>query len=139
MTKRFQFVTEEFQPHRPGTRRGINVENPAAQGDLAFLGHLRFRFVALFFEPFHEVERVEALAADEDARSFPEFLRRERALQQRGDTGDDERRGWRVAVRDARQRDQRFQPFADDIGVRQLRFVRQTLPGGIEQGLKVGG
>ena len=37
------------------------------------------------------------------------------------------------------QRDQGFQPFADDVGVREFAFVRQDFPGGIEKRSRVEG
>src|SRR5205823_9210681 len=106
-------------------------------GNLAFLRDLRFRFVALFLEPFYEIQRIEALTAGEDARALSQFVGRERALQQGHDTSDHERRRLPPPVQ--RQSDQGFQPFADDIGVRQLRIMRQALPGGVEEGLRVEG
>ena len=62
VTKRFQFVSEKFQPHRPRMGGGINVENAAAQSDFAFLRDLRLRFVTLFFKPLDQIERLEPVA-----------------------------------------------------------------------------
>jgi len=38
-----------------------------------------------------------------------------------------------------REGDERFQSFADDIRMRESGFVRQDLPGGIEERLRGGG
>ena len=39
---------------------------------------------------------------------------------------------WRAERGAVRQRDERFEPVADDVGVRQFVFVRQNFPGRIE-------
>ena len=49
---------------------GQTSTNAAAQGDFAFLRNLRFRFVALFFEPFDQTERRDFVAALQTARAF---------------------------------------------------------------------
>ena len=63
IAQRFNFVPEKLQADRPGTGGRIDVEDAAPQGDLAFVGHLHFRFVALVLEPFHEVQRVSTVVA----------------------------------------------------------------------------
>ena len=59
VTQRFQFIAEKLQAHRPRTRRRINIDDPAPKRDLAFLRHLRFRFVPLFFQPLDQIQRGE--------------------------------------------------------------------------------
>ena len=90
MAERFQFIAEKFQPHGPRTGERPDIQDTAAQGDFAFLRNLRFRFVALFFEPFNQIERLDFVAALKRARAFLNFARRKSFLQQRGDAGDDQ-------------------------------------------------
>ena len=75
----------------------------------------------------------------EDARAFADVPGLERALEQGGDARDDERGvagGLGIMVR---QRNESFQPFADDIRVRELGLVRKRFPGGIEKRTGGGG
>ena len=137
VAKRFQFISEKLQSHGPRTRGRIDVEDAPAQGGFAFLCHLRFWFVTLFFKPLDQIERLKPVAPIQIARALLQIIRRESSLLQRFDTSNDERRVLRVACSSPRQRDQSFQPFADDIGVRQLRLVRQGFPRGVEERLSV--
>ena len=98
---------------------------------------MRFWFVTLFFKPLDQIERLKPVAPIQIARALLQIIRRESSLLQRFDTSNDERRVLRVACSSPRQRDQSFQPFADDIGVRQLRLVRQGFPRGKEERLSV--
>jgi hypothetical protein len=83
MPQRFQFIAEKFQPHRPGARQRVNVQDAAAQGHLALLRHLRFRLITLFLEPFHQVQRLNPVAAMQRAHPRLRFRRGKGALQQR--------------------------------------------------------
>ncbi len=70
LAQRFQFVAEKFQPHRPRAGGRPDIEDAAAQGDFAFLRDLRLGFVALFLQPFDQVERIDLVAALERAGAF---------------------------------------------------------------------
>ena len=133
MTQRFQFVAEKFQSHRPRAGRRPDIQNAAAQGDFAFLRHLGFRFVALFFEPFNQIQRIDFIAAVQRAGPLPKFARRKGFLEQGGDTGNDDF-GFRISDFGlARQGDEGLQPIADDIGVRQFAFVGKNFPGRVKK------
>ena len=68
MAQGFKFVAEEFESHRPRAGERPNVENAAAQGDFTLLRDLGFRFAALLFKPFDQVERTDFIAAGKCAR-----------------------------------------------------------------------
>ena len=99
------------------------------------MSDLRFWFVSLLFEPLDQVEGLEAVPTRKAARAPPEFLRRKRELQQRRDTRHHERDGSRVGDSVTGERNQRFQTFADDIGVRQFRLVRKGFPSRVKEWL----
>jgi hypothetical protein len=139
LPQRLQLVAKELQPHGPRAGERIVIENAAAQGNLPLLRHLRLRFITLLFKPLDQIQRVYAVAARERASALANRLRRKRALQQCHHAGDDEGGVMRVACCVLREGHERFQAFADDIGVRQRRFVRQHFPGGVEEGLRGGG
>jgi len=129
-----QFVAEKLQPHRPGAGEGIHIQDAATQGQFALLRHPRFRLVAPRLEPFNHLERIQAVAARQRPGGGAEGRRGEGALQQRGHAGDDEGRTRHAGGSGRKERDQGFQALADDIHMRQPRFVGQDFPGGIEQG-----
>ena len=95
---------------------------------------LGFGLVALLFEPFHKVERIEMLTFLKRSHLAPEIIRMKRSLKESCDIGHDERRAF-VRLR-IRERDKRLEPIADHISVRQLRFVGQDFPRGIEKCLR---
>ena len=97
MAQGFKFVAEKFEPHRPGAGKRPNVENAAAQGDFTLLRYLGFRFAALRFEPFDQVEWINFIAAGKRAGAFLNFTGGKSFLQKRGDAGDDQWRVLRVA------------------------------------------
>ena len=118
--QRLQFVAKEFQAHRPRAGEREDIDDAAAQGEFALVVYLHLGFVALVFQPLDEVERIDVVALLEDARAFTDLPGLERALEQGGDARDDERGvagGLGIMVR---QRNESFQPFADDIRVRDL-------------------
>jgi len=125
MPERLEFVAEKFEPHRPGTGERPDVENAAAQGDFALLRDLRFRFIALLFEPFDQVERIDFIAADQRARAVFQIIRSKSFLQKRGDAGDDDCGLWTPAFASLRrgrldcefpgQRDERLEAVADGV------------------------
>ena len=90
MAQGFQFVTKKFEPHRPRAGKRPDIEDAAAQGDFAFLRDLGFRFAAVLFQPFDQVERIDFIAAGERARVVAQHFGREGFLQKRGDTGDNQ-------------------------------------------------
>ncbi len=122
--QRVQVIPEELEPHRPGMGQRENVQNAAAQRELPLLIDLRFGFVSLVLEPFHQIQRIDSIAPPEAALSVSDRLRAEGALEQGGDIGDDGL--WRA--RSGRKGCQGFQPFADHIRMGQRGFVGQNLP-----------
>ena len=138
LPQRLQLVAKELQSHRPGAGERIDIENAAAQGDLPLLRHLRLRFITLLLEPLDQVQRVYAVAARKRASALANRLSRKRALQQCHHASHNEGGVMRVACCVLREGNERFQAFADDIGVRQSRFVRQHFPGRVEERLEDG-
>ena len=57
-----QFVAEEFEADGEAAGQGPEVNNAAAQGDVAFLRDLGFRLIALRFEPFDQIQRAGVIA-----------------------------------------------------------------------------
>jgi hypothetical protein len=57
-SERLEIIAEELEAYWPWAGRGVDVEDAAAHGEFAFLGHAGFRFVALSFEPVRKVARV---------------------------------------------------------------------------------
>src|SRR5690348_3942398 len=88
MPQGLQFISEKLHSHRPWACDGIDIKNSTAQCYLSLLCDLRLRFVALRLKPFHEIERINSLAACECARAFRDGLPRKRALQQRSNASD---------------------------------------------------
>src|ERR1035441_4316859 len=136
LPQRFQFVAEELHSHRPGIGERIDVENAAAQGDLPFLSHLRLRLVALVFQPFYQIQRINAVAARESAGAFADRPRGKRALQQRHYARDNDFGLWALGFGLLSECDERFQALADDVRVRQPDVVGQDFPGRVEEGLE---
>jgi len=130
MAQGFKFVTEKFEPHRPRAGERPNVENAAAQGDFTLLRDLGFRFAALLFKPFDQVEWINFIATGKCAGAFLNFTGGKSFLQKRGDAGDNQWYVLWVACCVKRQGDQRLEPVADGIGMREFAFVRQHVPSG---------
>ena len=97
MAQGFKFIAEKFEPHRPRTGERPNVENSAAQGDFTLLRDLGFRFAALLFKPFDQVEGIDFIAAGKRAGAFLNFTGWKSFLQKRGDAGDNQWHVLRVA------------------------------------------
>ena len=76
----FQFVAEELKAHRPGAGEWIQIENAAAQSQLAFLGYLGLRLVTLLLKPFNQVKRIDLIAPRKRAGAGSESVARECAL-----------------------------------------------------------
>jgi hypothetical protein len=92
--------------------------------------HLRFRLVTLFLQPFHQRQRLELVSAFDDSHACLQSFRRESLLQKGNDVRD---HYWYTLCFSSCQANQGFESFTDDIDVRQLRFVRQNFPRGIEE------
>ena len=88
-----QIVPEKFKANGKTAGQWPKVHNPAAQGNIPFLCHLRFRLIPLLFEPFDQIQRPGVIALSQPPRAAVQFLRQQRPLQQRVDAGDDERGG----------------------------------------------
>ena len=85
---RFQAVAEQVQPHRLLRRRREDVDHPAADGELAALGHRRGAAIAVHREVQLQFGDVHVLAgARQISRAFHRLARR-RALHQRRRLGD---------------------------------------------------
>ena len=82
MPQGFEFIAKKFQAHRPRTDERIHVENAAAQSHLALLRDLRFRFVTLFFKPFDQIKRFDAVAAFQGPCAGSDGVGGEGALKQ---------------------------------------------------------
>jgi hypothetical protein len=129
----FQFVAEKLEPHRPRAGERPNVENAAAQGDFTLLRDLGFRFAALLFEPFDQIEWINFIAAGQRTGAFLKFTGGKSFLQKRGDAGDDDM-GSRLLVPGSwGQGDQRLEPVADGVGMREFAFMRQHVPSRVKQ------
>ena len=125
--QRLNLVPEKLEAHRPGAGQRKHIEDAAAQGDLALLTDLRLRLVALILKPLDEVKWIDPVAQYETAKPLFQLGRREGALQEADAVGDDHRTGasglWALG-----QVDERLQPLAQHVGMRQTRFVRQNVP-----------
>ena len=131
-SQRLDFVAEKLEAHRPWAGQREDVEDAAAQGELPLLADLRLRLVALVLEPLNEVERVDALAKLEAAEPVFQLGRGEGPLQQGDGGGDDDRAdGGLLALG---QVDERLEPFAQHVGVRQSGLVWQDIPRGEKEG-----
>ncbi len=94
---------------------------------------MRFRLVSLLLKPFDQVERIERIAFFQRAGAPRNFAGLKRLLQERRHACDNDRRRRFCGDAPLRETDQRLQPFAHDVDVRQARFVRQNFPCGKEQ------
>ena len=93
VAERFQFVAEKFQPRGPWTGQRPDIQNAAAQGDFALLRDLRFGFVALFLEPFDQIQRIDFVTALQRARALLNFTGWKSFLEQGGDAGNNQVEG----------------------------------------------
>ena len=131
--QRFQLVTEELQPDRPRPGEGPEIHDAATPGQLALVGDLGLRFVALRFEPFDEIQRVDGVAPTQRPGPGFEVGRSEGPLLDGGHRGHHEPAHPRnPGLRS--QGDQGLEALTDDVGVRQSGFLRQRLPGREELG-----
>lgn len=126
----FEFIAEELEPDGPWGGEGPDVDDAASPGQFALSGDLGLGFVALFLEPFDEVERVERVASAEGAGAFAQVLAGEGALEEGDDGSDDD--AWTVLR--GGQADEGLEAFRDDVGVGQLVLVGEGLPGGVKEG-----
>ena len=117
--QRLDFVSKKLEAHRPRAGQWKDVEDAAAQGDLPLLANLRLRFVALVLEPFDQVEWVDPVAQYETAEPLFQLVRSEGALQQADAVGHDDRAD-AIGVLALGQVNERLQPLAQYIGVRQF-------------------
>jgi hypothetical protein len=94
--ERFEVIAEELQSDWPRRRERPEVDDAAAPREFAFAGDLGLGFVALFLEPFDEVEWVEGVAAAKGAGAGPEIVAGEGPLEQGDDGGDDD--AWAIGA-----------------------------------------
>src|SRR5882762_5238584 len=76
MPQRFQFVAEKLEPDGPGAGERKDIQDSTPQGEVAFLRHLRFRFVTLILKPFDQIERIDPVTASEPPRPLANGPRR---------------------------------------------------------------
>ena len=131
----FQFVAEELESDGPGRGQRPDIDDAAAPREFALAGHLGFGLVALFLQPFDEVEGIEGVAALEGSGPRAEVLAGEGALQEGDDGGDDDAGTIRWT---GGQADEGFEAFRDDVGVREFVLVGQGFPRGVEEWSRAG-
>ena len=120
-------VAEELHPHRVIVGRREDVENAAADGDLAPLLHHVNSGVGQRDEPLHQPAQVGPVAdVQDDGRHLAQVGCHR--LDQRADGGDHHGQlpAW-ILLR-VGEPPQRRQPFADCVGSRRQPLVRQGLP-----------
>ena len=126
-------VAPQFGAHRMLGGGGEHVDDPAAHGELTPPFHQVAAFVAEPHQPGGHLARVDVAALRQDDGFRGDDLGGQH-LHERPDGGhDDVRRG--AAAQGAHH----GHAGTDDVSGRGQSFVRQGLPGGVQQGRAVGG
>lgn len=123
--ERLELVTEELEAHRPWRAHGPEIDDSAAPGEFALPGHLGLRLVALFLEPFDEIQRVAGIAPGKRTNPVGQSVATERQLLEGGHRGDDRT----LPLLGIGQRHEGFQALTHDVDVRQLLLGGQDVPG----------
>ena len=132
----FDLVTEEVQPYRRAAPGREEVEDAAARGELARLGHGRDPLEAQVDQP--RLHRFEAdfLPRAQRQRKRADEVRVRHALHEGIDAGHHDPP--RACLGLAQQPRQRRQTGGDQIGLGRHPVVGQTIPGGKPQQLSLG-
>ena len=131
-----QRVAEQVQPHRLLGRRREDVDHPAANGELAALGHRRGAGIAVDREIALQVGDLHLLAGPGAVAGAGHDLARRHPLQ-RGGRGRDQQ-GRLLRVQPARQPRQGRHPVRRDRRGRPDPVVGQAVPGRQLQHLDLG-
>ena len=119
---RFDLIVEQIDAQRRIGAHGEYVEQRAAQGELAGVGHLRDARVTGFGQPQAKRLERERVADGEREAATGDVLARWQTLQQGID------RHQQQAARERRQFREREQTLGSDVGVRRIDIVGQHFP-----------
>ena len=125
--QRFELIPKELKSDGPWPMEGPQIHDATTPRQLALVGHLGLRFVALRLEPFDEVERIDCFSPTNGPGPGIQIGRSERALLDGRHGGDHELAHPRCRARHP-QGNEGLQAFTDDVRMGQARLLRQRLP-----------
>ena len=132
-----QRVAEQVEAQRLGRARREEIEQAAADGELARLHHRFGAAIAVLGQELGEPGHVDRLALAQDGRSLGIEAARRHALQGRAHRRqDDPRRGTGRLGR--RQPAQRLETLGHDVGMGRQPVIGQAVPGREDQHLAFG-